>query len=353
MTDTLQHGGESSAGRRAWLGVLLVGTLIAAVALFFHLKASTDKTGAGGPARTPSPAAETPSAATVGVDYNGTASHLAAAPGFVFVSDWVGGRVLRVNSKGQLRGSLPVGLPQQGPLDLAYGRGLLFVLDYHDSQLWAVDPQTLLVRWKLAVPGEASSLSVAQGSVWVTVCCRQRHVELLRIDPTHRRVLKRTTLPGSDIARVRVGAEGIWVAIEARDDLYRLNPSTLSVSAKVHLGAPTTSTIDFELGGGSVWAVDSRSRVVQINPATGAIDKRSAPQAADPAALVLAVNVDSCYVSMDGYVVRFDKHTLRPMGRAWAGTVSDMMIVGPGLVWASSVQGLQRVTVTTVGPPAG
>ncbi|MFN2538128.1 MAG: hypothetical protein ABR549_08240 [Mycobacteriales bacterium] len=227
------------------------------------------------------------------------------------------------------------------------------MLDYHDSQLWAIDPQTLLVRWKLAVPGEPSSLTVGQGSVWVTVCCRQHRVELLRIDPLTRRVLRRAPLSGSDIARVRVGVEGVWVAVEARDDLYRLDPSTLDVIAKVHLGAPTTSTIDFELGSDWVWAVDSRSRIVQINPTTGAIFKRSSPMDADQEAMVLAVSSDACYVSADGQVVRLDERTLRPSGHASVGPLSDIMIAGAGLVWTSSAQGLHRVTLPTVGPPAG
>lgn len=118
-----------------------------------------------------------------------TPALLAAGGGWVFAGLWDSGQLLRLDPTTlRTTATLQVGTASSGPLSVAYGYGAVWVLNFADGQLWRIDPATMTATLKVPLPSEPSQVALADGAVWVTVCCtssdnatRQR---LLRIDPT-------------------------------------------------------------------------------------------------------------------------------------------------------------------------
>ena len=146
--------------------------------------------------------------------------------------------------------------------------------------------------------GDAFESKVAAGTDAVWVLNRMdagRQDELVKVDPRTDRVVGRVTV-GHNVDLPLVAEDGsVWLARAGqgrdRPELLRVDPRTLRVTATFPI--PTTSgTIAWSVGtmvaaGGVVWVSDIESRLLRVDPATGAVREIRAD--GEPLPLDLAV----------------------------------------------------------------
>lgn len=138
----------------------------------------------------------------------------------------------------------------------------------------------------IRLPGAPSDLAYGDGSVWTTSeGPASLHGSLLRIDPETSRVVQRIPLPGlTDYSHVAVGAGAVWVSDSGKSSVYRIDPSSGTRVATVHVGG---SPVEIAAGAGGVWVVDDRSgRLDHIDPQSNKVAARiKLPDSAGPVAV--------------------------------------------------------------------
>lgn len=117
-------------------------------------------------------------------------------------------------------------------------------------------------------------VAVGEGSVWAA---NPAENAVYRVDPGTLRVIARISV-GPDPWGVAVGAGHVWVAIHHGTDhgaLERIDPETNRVDGHVPLGPPNQGPGKVTTSGSAVWvAVDGDNVLVRVDPATLEITKR-------------------------------------------------------------------------------
>lgn len=131
-----------------------------------------------------------------------------------------------------------------------------------DQKLWRIDPQTGAVRGRAPLLANPVSLASDVRYVWVANIDGGK---VTRIDVTTNSAKNVDTSIGP--AAVTTGAGSLWVTHYV-PEVWRIDPDTTRVQAKIHLDAGTTRGIAF--GGGKVW-VSTEAGVVAIDPATNKV----------------------------------------------------------------------------------
>jgi DNA-binding beta-propeller fold protein YncE len=131
-----------------------------------------------------------------------------------------------------------------------------------DQTLWRIDPQTGAVKARAPLLANPVSLAADASYVWVANIDGGK---VTRVD------LKTNTAKNVEAsigpAGVATGAGSLWVSHYV-PEVWRIDPETTRVQAKIHLDAGTTRSIAF--GGGRVW-VSTESSVVALDPATNKV----------------------------------------------------------------------------------
>jgi streptogramin lyase len=131
-----------------------------------------------------------------------------------------------------------------------------------DQTLWRIDPQTGAVKARAPLLANPVSLAADARYVWVA-----------NIDGGKVTRVEVTTNTAKNVAAsigpagVATGAGSLWVSHYV-PEVWRIDPDTTRVQAKIHLDAGTTRGISF--GAGRVW-VTTESGVVALDPATNAV----------------------------------------------------------------------------------
>jgi DNA-binding beta-propeller fold protein YncE len=133
-----------------------------------------------------------------------------------------------------------------------------------DQTLWRIDPRTGAV--KATAPLLANPVSLAKDArfVWVANIDGGK---ITRVDMATNTAKNIEASIGP--AGVAIGAGSVWVSHYV-PEVWRIDPATARVRAKIHLDTGTTRSIAF--GGGRVW-VSTESGVLALDPATNKIVK--------------------------------------------------------------------------------
>ncbi len=109
------------------------------------------------------------------------------------------------------------------------------------------------------------TLAIERGSAWVA--CKEQF-RVIRVNTATGKRTASVRLRSQAIA-VRSGFGSIW-ALDAAGTLYRVNPKTAKVVARISLSAAAAYNI--WIGGGSVWvAADQGAGVVRVSPRTNGV----------------------------------------------------------------------------------
>jgi DNA-binding beta-propeller fold protein YncE len=131
-----------------------------------------------------------------------------------------------------------------------------------DQTLWRIDPRTGAVKGRAPLLANPVSLAADARYVWVANIDGGK---VTRIDVKTNAAKNIETSIGP--AAVTAGAGSLWVS-HYLPEVWRIDPDTTHVQAKIHLAAGTTRGIAF--GGGRVW-VSTESGVLALDPATNKV----------------------------------------------------------------------------------
>lgn len=131
-----------------------------------------------------------------------------------------------------------------------------------DQTLWRIDPQTGAVEARAPLLANPVSLAADARYVWVANIDGGK---VTRVEVATNTAQNFAASIGP--AGVATGAGSLWVSHYV-PEVWRIDPKTMRVLAKIHLDAGTTRGIAF--GAGRVW-VSTESGVVALDPATNAI----------------------------------------------------------------------------------
>jgi len=131
-----------------------------------------------------------------------------------------------------------------------------------DQTLWRIDPQTGAVKARAPLLANPVSLAADARYVWVANIDGGKVTRVEVATNTAKNVAASIGPAG-----VATGAGSLWVSHYV-PEVWRIDPKTMRVQAKIHLDAGTTRGIAF--GAGRVW-VSTESGVVALDPATNAV----------------------------------------------------------------------------------
>ena len=196
-----------------------------------------------------------------------------------------------------------------------------------------------------------SSLAPGFGAVWTADPIRG---DVLRIDPSSRRVVARIAAGGE--ARVAVGAGAVWAL--AGDLLYagdkgpvrllRIDPATNRVVARIPMRSPSGDAfgpLDLQVDGGDVWVVGAAG-ALRVDPRRNVRD-RFVPL---PQSRGVVTDRDSVWALTGGGRLReFDALTGRAVGDVPLRAPADSHLFGGGrgtltLIGANRMALLERAT---------
>ena len=199
-------------------------------------------------------------------------------------------------------------------------RGNIYASGFDFPIVWQIDPHTVQIVRSFRVRTRAVGLASGGGSVWVV----DRFANAVtRIDLAERRVAEtiktgvnplgaafgygalwvangdsgtvaviRPGAPKAILVRnipspfgISAGAGGIWVASNGMHAVYRVDPDTHAVVARIDLGTPTDFLYTVSAGPHGVWAVEDH-HVVRIDPANDRVVARIRfPRGTEPKAV--------------------------------------------------------------------
>jgi YVTN family beta-propeller protein len=227
--------------------------------------------------------------------------------------------------------SRPVAAVQvgNGPTEVAFGEGAVWVINADDETVERIDPATSTVRQTIEVGSGPTSVAVGAGSVWVA---NGLDGTVSRIDPKTNTVVQ-TIHVGNRPSGIAVGAGSVWVVNRDDHTLSRIDPRSGRVVRNLDAG---TDPMDVAVGANAVWVTnESAGKVVKIDPrSTGILDTVNVGRG--PAAVTAGLGAVWVANAQDGTVSRIDPaaavvtHTI-PVPEGPAG-----VSVGHGSVWVSS-----------------
>jgi streptogramin lyase len=134
------------------------------------------------------------------------------------------------------------------------------------------------------------------------------------------------------------GAGSAWVvATTSADWVYRLDPKTSRIAAKVRLGFSVLSPVSYKeeiaAGEGGVWAADPlRDSARRIDPATNRLAAETFPTGRVPAGIAVGAGAVWVANSRDGTVTRYDPRTA-DITTIRVGGTPVAVAAGEGGVW--------------------
>ncbi|MEP6642263.1 MAG: hypothetical protein ABJB93_10195 [Gaiellales bacterium] len=142
----------------------------------------------------------------------------------------------------------------------------------------AATPAAATVVTSIAVPLCCPISEVAVAGGLVAVSSDSQHGQLLRIDPVTNHVVARRDLPmsppGGDtfaVVDLAVADGSVWVAMSFENLVYRIDPTTLAIQARIRTGRSPNNIV---YGGGRLWIPQANDRsVAVINPHSNQVER--------------------------------------------------------------------------------
>ena len=187
---------------------------------------------------------------------------LAAGSGGVWVGSIDDGTVSEVDPRRDVVRALAV--KSAGAGAIAIGEGGVLVAN-QDGTITAIDPTTLKVTTKANV--DTRALALRWGAVWA-LGSLPRGLGLVRINRAGD-VVTTVTDVGLNPFALAAGEGGVWVVDDVSRMVFRVDPATNRVKARIGLGFDPGG---IAAGGGSVWVTNpSGGEVVRIDPSRNEI----------------------------------------------------------------------------------
>jgi streptogramin lyase len=224
------------------------------------------------------------------------------------------------------------------PTAIAEGGGGIWMTDGTEGRpgrwLWKYDLRTNsagpvpldLVSW---------GLTYGAGEVWVADATHQPDT-LLRVRPHNGKRL--AYVPACPCGAPVFGEGAIWTISGANGDwLYRLDPKTRNIIARIDLGfsawsSPFGGRDELAVGAGGVWVADQvGDSVTRIDPVTNRPNGRF-PTGRQPSAIAVGEGAVWVANSRDGTVTRYDPKTA-DISTIRVGGTPVGLAVGQGAVW--------------------
>jgi DNA-binding SARP family transcriptional activator len=234
------------------------------------------------------------------------AAAIDATGGFLWIGSGRERTVSRIDSRTDR--VLTVGEPHPVSFLVNDDRGNIYASGWDFPFIWQIDPRTVQIVGTFRVRTRALGLSIGGGSLWVVDRLANA---VTRIDLAERRVAQTIKVginplassfgygslwvangdsgsvavirPGASrpivVPRIpspfgiSAGAGGVWVASNGTHSVFRIDPDTHAVVAKIALGTPTDFLTSVSAGPHGVWAI-SDHHLVRIDPATDRVTKR-------------------------------------------------------------------------------
>ena len=199
-------------------------------------------------------------------------------------------------------------------------RGNVYTSGFDFPVVWQINPRTVQPVRSFTVRTRAVGLTVGGGSLWVVDrlanavtridLAQNRVAESIRtgvnplaatfgygalwvangdsgtvslIRPGAAKPIQVTGIPSP--FGISAGAGGVWVASNGTHSVFRIDPDTHAIIARIVLGTPTDFLYTVSAGPHGVWAVEDH-HVVRINPATDRVTTRIRfPRGTEPKAI--------------------------------------------------------------------
>ena len=165
-------------------------------------------------------------------------------------------------------------------LGLAVGGGSLWAVDRLANAVTRIDLAQRRVVQTIKTGANPLAAAFGYGALWVA---NGDAGTVSVIQPGAAKPIQVTGIPSPDA--ISAGAGGIWVASTGAHAVFRIDPDTHAIVARVVLGTPTDVVSGVSAGPNGVWAVEDH-HVVRIDPATDRVTIRIRfPRGTEPKAI--------------------------------------------------------------------
>lgn len=278
-----------------------------------------------GPAPTPVPLNELPSAGQVQDRFSIDADDVPAAfgHGFIWLTNATTGELVRMNpDNGSI--STPQVVTEPGAeMALAVTDTSVWVADRRDSSLVELDPTSLAERRRIPVSGSVSAIAVDGSTLWLLD--REAGV-VIGIDSADGSMTQTVPITGSALL-----VDGGWVWIAGDDGtLYRIDPASGAETGRLEIGIVADRLV---ASGESIVAAAAGEPLVRVGIGSMRLESRGV-------AALAVVSQDGAVwaVLASGHIVRLDPGSLQPV----AATAVDeqttaTLAVGGGALWTTGL----------------
>jgi streptogramin lyase len=196
---------------------------------------------------------------------------VAVGEGAVWVGNLTDATVARVDPATNTvawRVTLITSLAKASPVGVAAGGGSVWAADNSSDEVWRLDPATGAIRGTAHVGDTHEFVGFGEGSVWVA----SEDGTVGELDPAGGTV-KRSIAAGADADFLGFSPASVWVTNYRSDFLWRLDPATGAVAAKLNIGAGGAQGVAFD--GSALWvAMYNLGQVLRIDPTNGRVQRR-------------------------------------------------------------------------------
>jgi DNA-binding beta-propeller fold protein YncE len=163
---------------------------------------------------------------------------------------------------------LNTSLGQASPVGVAAGGGSLWAADRSSDEVWRLDPATGAVLGVAHVGDAHEFVGFGEGGVWVS----SEDGTVGELDPVTG-TLTRSIDAGADADFLGFSPGSVWVTNYRSDFLWRIDPATGAVAAKLNIGATGAQGVAFDSS--SLWvAMYNPGEVLRIDPNNGGLQRR-------------------------------------------------------------------------------
>jgi DNA-binding beta-propeller fold protein YncE len=144
---------------------------------------------------------------------------------------------------------------------LTVGGGSLWVVDRFANAVTRIDLAQRRVAKTIRTGVNPLAATFGYGALWVA---NGDSGTVSVIQPGAATPIQVTGIPSPD--SISAGAGGVWVASTGAHAVYRIDPDTHAIVARIDLGTPTDFISGVSAGPQGVWAVEDH-HIVRIDPA--------------------------------------------------------------------------------------
>lgn len=280
-----------------------------------------------GPAPTPVPLDQLPSAGSVVLQTSVAAGDVPSAfgHGYLWITNAATGELIRMDpTNGSIVTPLVVTDPGSA-VPIAITDASVWVADARDGSLVELNPDTREELQRIPVGGTVSAIAADGADLWILDADAGEVAQVETADGT-----RTLTVPVEGAAALLVHAGSVWVG-DTTGAVVRIDPATGDASGRVEVGMPVRRLLAND---GAVLALGALDEpIVRVDIGAMEISTRGA------SVLDAAAMEDGVWAVLgSGHLVRLDPATLQPAAADLLEvTGADTLASGGGWVWTSGL----------------